>query len=109
MQKGTLFQLHNLINRRNISTKVKANVDGGEDFMDIITRGHILAAALEHFGMSSVDDIPQSTKVDINTWSLEDEERRKILLEVSMDIVNKYVDLDTIFKENLSWLKRKVL
>lgn len=107
MQKGTLFQLHNLINRPNIS-KVKANVDGGEDFMDIITRGHILAAALEHFGMSSVDDIPQSTKVDINTWSLEDEER-KILLEVSMDIVNKYVDLDTIFKENLSWLKRKVL
>ena len=65
MQRGTLFQLRNMLNRRNIYTSVKANVNAWEDFMDVITKGHILTAALEYLGMTSLDGIPDPSKIDI--------------------------------------------
>ena len=39
MERGTLFQLWNLLGRRNISTSVKANVNAWEDYLDVITKG----------------------------------------------------------------------
>lgn len=99
MQRGTLFQLRNILNRRNISTKVKANVNAWEDFMDVITRGHILSATLEYLGMSSLDGTPNTQIVDKSIWMEDDEHRRKVLLEISMGIVNKYVDLATDFSQ----------
>ena len=35
MEKGTLFQLRNVINRRNVSAKPKADVNAAEDFFEI--------------------------------------------------------------------------
>ena len=99
MQGGTLFQLRNMLNRRNISTSVKANVNAWEDFMDVITKGHILTAALEYLGMTSLDGVPDPSKIDTNIWMEDDNYRREKLLDIATKIVDKHVDLATEFAE----------
>ena len=99
MQRGTLFQLRNMLNRRNISTSVKANVNAWEDFMDVITKGHILTAALEYLGMTSLDGVPDPSKIKTNIWMDDDNYRREKLLDIVTKIVDKYVDLATKFAE----------
>ena len=58
---GTLFQLRNLVNRRNVRVDPSDDVNSSEDFLLTVVEGHILAAAMEIFGMSSIDDQPLST------------------------------------------------
>ncbi len=66
MHGGTLFQLRNLINRRNVKKDPSDNANACEDFFLTVTEGHILAAAMEVFEMTSLDDnltvqrVPQS-------------------------------------------------
>ena len=47
IEKGTLLQLKNLIGRSNVPTTPKKNVNACEDFLDVIIKGYILAAAKE--------------------------------------------------------------
>ena len=68
MEMGTLCQLRNLINRRNVTQRPKENVHAAEDFLGIVTTGHILAAVMTHLRMSSVDDMPSSAIVSHNIW-----------------------------------------
>lgn len=51
LEGGTLQQLRNLINRRNISatTNVTGRVNEVEDFLELIVRCHIVAAAMHFF------------------------------------------------------------
>lgn len=97
MQRGTLFQLRNLLNRRNVSVNVKGSVNAFEDFLDVITRGHILSAALEYLGMSALDGVPNPAIVDSEIWMQDDSVRREKLIEVSGQVVEKFVDLSTEF------------
>lgn len=77
-EKGTLAQLQSLINRRNLPADPKQNVNAVEDFiqvllaqhvgahavfscktaltllLQVITKGNVVAATLEHFGMESI-------------------------------------------------------
>ena len=52
---GTLHQLRNYIQRRNVKGKVKGNFSPSEEFLNIVTRVHVIAAALDHFKMPSMD------------------------------------------------------
>ena len=58
-ERGTLCQLRNLINRRNVSGK-----------------------------MSELSDIPSSTIVSHDIWMEEDSVRRKVLLDISNHVVS---------------------
>lgn len=100
MERGTLFQLRNLINRRNVSVDVKGSVNAFEDFLDVITIGHVLAAAMEYLGMSKLDEVPDPTIVNSSIWMEDDAERKKTLIDVSSQIVEKYVDLSTEFLDS---------
>ncbi len=44
MDGGTLFQLRNFINRRNVKKDTSDNANACEDFFLTVTEGHILAA-----------------------------------------------------------------
>lgn len=57
-EKGTLKQLQTAINHTNIPTKVKDDPMAVEDFMDLILDAHIVAAAMEFFGMTNVTSTP---------------------------------------------------
>ena len=58
IDKGTLRQLKHLINRTNVPQKPKNNMNAADDFIHLVLIGHVIAAALTHFGMKSLDDVP---------------------------------------------------
>ena len=44
---GTLFQLRNLINRKNVTQDVKKDMNACEDYFQLVTNAHIAAAVLD--------------------------------------------------------------
>ena len=64
-ESGALYQLRNVINRRNVSSNVAHNYHNASAFIDLVGEGHIIAAALDFFGMESLDSycarIPRAT------------------------------------------------
>ena len=56
--KGTMYQLRNLINRRNVRNKPDKDVNACEDFFLSFVRSPIIAAAISLFGMESHDSRP---------------------------------------------------
>ena len=95
MERGTLYQLRNLINRRNVSTKPKADVNAAEDFLEIVVIGYVISAAMSYLNMSSLDDTPDAAIVPELIWM---ELRSSLLQKISLHIVDEYIDLETIFK-----------
>ena len=89
LQAGTLMQLRNLINRRNISAKMKVegHVNEAEDFLRLIVRCHIIAAVMHHFGMQDLKDQPTRNAliVDNSTTSRNKWNQLKAELEVVVD------------------------
>lgn len=57
MDKGSLFQLRNLLGRTHVTKSVKANVFAAEDFLEVVTQGHVLAAALDVRQVSQLEDL----------------------------------------------------
>ena len=94
MDGGTLYQLRNLINRRNVVSDVTKNVSACEEFFDLVVESHILSAAMTLFNMKSVDAEPQNpTYFPPGSIDLDSLQRRKLLLLASDEIVSKFVDL----------------
>jgi L1 cell adhesion molecule like protein len=104
MKRGTLYQLRNLINRRNVTNKVKSDVNTAEDFFELVVTGHIITSAMELLGMSSVDEVPSSQFVPSpeEAGMRVDSERKSILMEVASHIVDHNVDLSTTFADSQS-------
>ena len=50
---GTLFQLRNLINRRNVNTDVSKDLTACEEFMQLATIAHVMSAAIQITGVTS--------------------------------------------------------
>ena len=65
MDKGTMYQLRNLINWRNV-IKDSKNVAACEDFILLLAEAHILAAAMTLFGMESLEDTPSHEMFDVH-------------------------------------------
>ena len=66
---GTLSQLHNLINRRNVLTKVARDYHAVSDFVDLVADCHVLDTAMKHLGMMTVDSRLSSLPRLIYFWS----------------------------------------
>ena len=62
MNKGTLYQLRCLINRRNISTHVSQEMNQLQDFLHSVMKAHILSAAMDFFNMEDKSSQPSSHK-----------------------------------------------
>ena len=91
-KKGTLYQLKNVINQRNVKPNPKDNVTAANDFLSIITTCHILAATMKLFGMEDLNAIPVDENVNENTWMLPDKDRKKILILLCRRVVDAYTN-----------------
>ena len=60
MDAGTMFQLRNLINRRNVTKDPTSNMSACENFFVHVVEVHILSAFMITFQMSSLDDTPST-------------------------------------------------
>ena len=63
MDGGTLHQLRNLINRRNIPATPKNDVNACEDFLSVIGIAHIIAATVEAMGLESMESSHINSKI----------------------------------------------
>lgn len=99
---GTLYQIRNLLHRRNVTKNPKDNVNAAEDFLDLVTIGHVLAAAMSYLKMSSFEDIPSAEIVSSEVWMEDDSVRCNIIEDIASHIVDTHVDLSTEFKPTSS-------
>ena len=95
---GTLLQLRNLINRRNVSSDPTKDVNASEDYFLLIVSCHLICAAMTNFDINSLDSFPEG----IEDWILENkEERRKKLYSLTSEIISKFVDLSCFSIDHL--------
>lgn len=89
-ETGTLFQLRNKINRRNVSTSALGDHYRPNDtFIQDVTDASIITATLHHFSMDSKDDSPKTNCPPASFGSLE--EKRKWFDTQLSDIVSTYI------------------
>ena len=99
MERGTLYQLRNLINRRNVVTSCKDDMNACEEFFELVVNGYIITAVLDFLGMSSVIDLPLPTLVPSDAWMLSDADRRSIVMDTASEVVQQHVDLSIQFAD----------
>ncbi len=97
MERGTLYQLRNLINRRNVKKEVKSDVNAIEDFIEVVTTGYIVSAVMIHLGMSHINDIPSDSIIFHDLWMEDDSVRKSALMNIASSVVEKHVDLAAEF------------
>ena len=62
---GTLYQLRNLVNCRNVKD-VRNDMNATEDFFEAVGISHIIAVALHHFSMNGMQSAPHHPLLNIN-------------------------------------------
>ena len=88
---GTLVQLRNLT-RRNLPQNPKNDVNATDDFMDLICKGHILAAAMTILGIKGPEDMPSSLPAALSYKS--SSQKQAILESITQQVVEKFVNVD---------------
>lgn len=92
MDAGTLYQLRNVINRRNITKDPSSNVSACEDFFLTTVHAHVLSACMTVFGMKSVKDRPAEKFFPRKTEKCDSLHRRRVLLDAINFVMDRYVD-----------------
>ena len=86
---GTLFQLRNLINRRNVVKDVRNDMNATEDFFETVGVGHIIAATLQFFGMEDISDSPHNQSLQ-DAVKLPQAEKWLVLSTCIGDLLQKF-------------------
>lgn len=97
MEGGTLYQLRNLINRRNVVSDPSKDVNACEDFFVLVVTAHILVAAMDILGMNAMNDIPDETLIPPTTTSKE--EKAAVIQSVGKVLIQEYVDLQSTMEK----------
>lgn len=88
MEGGTLLQLRNLINRRNISSDISGKFNAAIDFFELVVTGYILAAAMHYFHLCSLKGTPTKNVI---SPSINSKDSWKTLKHAVERIVDRYV------------------
>ena len=93
MDGGTLYQLRNVINRRNITKTPTGNVTASEEYFLLVTEAHIVTAAMTLFEMDSLEDKPNPLFFPEGCEELPDSDRCTVFLHAAGKLLTKFVDL----------------
>ena len=94
-----MYQLKMLVNRRNVVKDPSKSVAPCEGFFLLVVETHILAAAMQLFGMSSLEDKPSVQFFPEGSSELNAQQRRQLLMLALRELTKKFVDLDLTFKD----------
>ncbi|CAC5391207.1 unnamed protein product [Mytilus coruscus] len=86
-EQGTLYQLRNVINRRNVVKTVSQDYHADSSFIDLVTDCHVITAAMEHFNLEEVNSTSDRIPADIETA---DVPTKKGFLHLAAEVVDKY-------------------
>ena len=92
-EHGTLYQLRNVINRRNVVKKPIDNFNACDDFFMTVVISHILVVAIKYLKLKSLLEIPSDDVIPDaeNLWMQPKEVRKDVIESTSQKIVEKYV------------------
>ena len=90
-ESGTLLQLHNLLNRRNVSRNISGKFHASLYFLSLVTTCHILAAAMHFFGMSSRSDVPTLNAIPLEILKKPTDVCHKIFNDRMSRLVDHYI------------------
>ena len=90
---GTLCQLRFLINRTNVPSKPKNNVNAAEEFFETVVVSHFIAAALHHFKMSGTMESPSSTVLSQIEQEKNKETKQKLFHSAIAGMVKTYINI----------------
>jgi len=93
---GTLFQLKNLLNRRNVAKDVSSNYHAVGDFIDLIIDCHIITACMEYCGMENVGRRCKKIPPGLHTCIADNITKKRVLQQLVGEIV------DTFFLNSVS-------
>ena len=94
-QQGTLLQLRNLINRRNVSKDTSGKFNETLDFFQLVVECHIMAAAMHFFSMSTQESTPSTNALVDKT----PDEKWSAFKAILTRLVSRYVLVDSIANE----------
>lgn len=94
-----MYQLRNVINRRNVSSYAEKDYNACDDFFKAVVECHIVAAAMQYFNMSTFSDSPVHPKLKEDLW-LESLEERRDIIYCKVFALKWYY-----FMEPISWKK----
>ena len=97
-----MYQLRNLIQRRNVSTKPFSNFDAHGDFFNLVITAHVLSAAMEFLGMTCLDDDPCEEIIPTDIWMNDAAEMKVVLDSVCESIVSQNTSITVIFDKKHS-------
>ena len=92
MNGGTLFQLRNLTNHRNVVRNPDKAVAQCEEFT-LVVEAHVVSATLTLLGMTTLDEIPPISEhfpPQCEDW--EPRQRKRIFMKVAEQVIQKHVD-----------------
>ena len=87
---GTLLQLKHVLNRTNLPSKPKSDLNACEDFLEVVTFAHIIAACMEVLEMQSIDSEPDPTIVPSDLKFKDKNKKEEVLSQVTTKIVEKF-------------------
>ena len=85
---------------------LKEDVNASEDFVEVITTGHVLSAVMSLLQISSFDEMPPESIVSHDIWMDDDAVRKQVLEGIASSVVNQHVQLSTVFKESNDHMSR---
>ena len=74
---STLQHLRNLINRRNVVSDAKRDVNANEDFFLLVVQSLVISAAMKVFKLDTVDSFPDYAEAE---WGLQTKESKNYIL-----------------------------
>ena len=80
MERGTIYQLRNLINWRNVTKQAKSNVNANKEFLEVCVTAYLMVAVLDFLGMAELNSLPLSTAISPDLWLEDDSARRAKLM-----------------------------
>lgn len=70
---------------------MKRDFNAYEDFIEMVTSSHVVAAALATFGMKSLADSPDNAVLPENLWMESNEERKEALEKLCLQVYDKFM------------------
>ena len=91
---GTLNQLRNLINRRNVVKTPKDDVNACDDFFRLVLQCHVIVAAIKVLGIETQTSSPPDRLKPENISSCSADQRKAILKLYARAVVDGFTNLD---------------
>ena len=92
-EHGTLYQLRNVINRRNVVKKPIDNFNACDEFFMTVVISYILVVSIKYLKLKSLSEIPSDDVIPDaeNLWMQPKEVRKDVNESTSQKIVEKCI------------------